>query len=112
MSQADTITNDIELHKRIMKLNYHKAEQEIVIKRHVQELIYSMHPSVIFEKFASKFSRDTKATHNVKSVALNVGKDFLINKLFGRSIKGFLSSLLMRKASDYIINNRPETIDD
>lgn len=112
MSQAATITNDIELHERIMKLNYLKAEQELVIKRNVQEVVYSMHPSVMFKNLVSKFSEDTEATHDLKSIGLNLGKDFLISKLFGKggSLKGFISSMLIRKASDYIINNHSDLI--
>jgi len=106
------ITNDTELHQHIMKLNYLKEEQEQVIKRNVREVVYSMHPSMIFKNIVSKFSEDKESTNDLKSMGLNLGKDFLIAKLFGKggSIKGFISSLLIRKATDYVINNHSDLI--
>lgn len=112
MSTGITITNDTELHHRIMKLNYLKEEQELVIKRNVREVVYSFHPSVIFKNIVGKFSEDKESANDLKSIGLNLGKDFLIAKLFGKggSIKGFITTLLVRKATDYVINNHSDLI--
>lgn len=112
MGNGVIITNDLELHERIMKLNYLKEEQELVIKRNVREVVYSMHPSVMFKNIVSKFSEDKESTDDLKSIGLNLGKDFLISKLFGKggSLKGFISSLLIRKATDYVLKNHSDLI--
>ncbi len=112
MGNRIIITNDTELHQRIMKLSYLKEEQELVIKRNVQEVVYSMHPSVIFKNIVSKFSEDKEQTNDLKSIGLNLGRDFLIGKLFGKggSIKGFLTSLIIRKTTDYVLNNHSDLI--
>lgn len=112
MGKGVIITNDLELHERIMKLNYLKEEQELVIKRNVREVVYSMHPSVMFKNIVSKFSEDKESTDDLKSIGLNLGKDFLISKLFGKggSLKGFISSLLIRKATDYVLKNHSDLI--
>ncbi len=106
------ITNDTELHHRIMKLNYLRAEQELAIKRNIKELMYSVHPSAILKNVVDTISEDKEASHSLKSIGLNLGKDFIINKLFGRngSVKGFITTLLMKKAADYVINNHPNLI--
>ena|ERR1700741_1567287 len=106
------ITNDTELHQQIMKLNYLKEEQEISIKRNVKELGYSLHPSMMLKNFIGKFTEDTETNNNLKSMGLSLGADFLISKLFGKgqSLKGFLSSLIIRKVTDYLINKNPELI--
>lgn len=106
------IQNDTDLHHRIMKLNYLKEEQELVIKRNVSELVYSMHPSMLFKNLLNKFSGNPETRGDLKSIGLNLGKDFLISRLFGKggSIKGFISSLLIRKATDYVMNNHADTI--
>ena len=95
-----------------MKLNYLKEEQELVIKRNVREVVYSMHPSVMFKNIVNKFSEDKESTDDLKSIGLNLGKDFLISKLFGKggSLKGFISSLLIRKATDYVLKNHSDLI--
>ena len=112
MGNGVIITNDLELHQRIMKLNYLKEEQELVIKRNVREVVYSMHPSVMFKNIVNKFSEDNESTDDLKSIGLNLGKDFLISKLFGKggSLKGFISSLLIRKATDYVLKNHSDLI--
>ncbi|MBL7920152.1 MAG: hypothetical protein JNJ40_07535 [Bacteroidia bacterium] len=112
MGNGVIITNDLELHQRIMKLNYLKEEQELVIKRNVREVVYSMHPSVMFKNIVNKFSEDKESTDDLKSIGLNLGKDFLISKLFGKggSLKGFISSLLIRKATDYVLKNHSDLI--
>lgn len=106
------IQNDTDLHHRIMKLNNLKEEQELVIKRNVSELVYSMHPSMLFKNLVNKFTGDHEAKSDLKSIGLNLGKDFLISRLFGRggSLKGFISSLLVRKATDYVMNNHSDLI--
>lgn len=106
------IQNDTDLHHRIMKLNYLKEEQELVIKRNVSELVYSMHPSMLFKNLLNKFSGNPETRGDLKSIGLNLGKDFFISRLFGKggSIKGFISSLLIRKATDYVMNNHADTI--
>ncbi|MBA2612066.1 MAG: hypothetical protein H0U95_08850 [Bacteroidetes bacterium] len=112
MTNSAMITNDTELHHRIMKLNNLKEEQEQVIKRNVREVVYSMHPSMIFKNIVNKFSEDKEATNDLKSVGLNLGKDFLLAKLFGKgvSIKSFITSLVVRKATDYVIKNHSDLI--
>jgi len=106
------ITNDTQLHHRIMQLNNLREEQELVIKRNVREVVYSMHPSMIFKNMVNKFSEDKEATDDLKTIGLNLGKDFLISKLFGKgqTIKGFISSLVLRKVTDYVINNHSDLI--
>jgi hypothetical protein len=111
-SPAISIQNDTDLHHRIMKLNNLKEEQELVIKRNVRELIYSIHPSMLVKNLISKFSGDSEAKSDLKSIGLNLGKDFVISKIFGKggSLKGFISSLLVRKAADYVITNHSDKI--
>lgn len=111
-SPAITIQTDTDLHHRIMKLSNLKEEQELVIKRNVRELMYSMHPAMIVRNVISKFTGDSESRTDLKSAGLNLGKDFLISKIFGRSgsLKGFISSLLVKKATDYVINNHSDTI--
>ncbi len=111
-SSGITITNDTELHHHIMKLSNLKEEQELVIKRNVREVVYSMHPSMILKNIVNKFSEDKEGVNDLRSIGLNLGKDFLLAKLLGKgvSVKSFISSLLIRKATDYVMNNHSDLI--
>lgn len=102
------ITNYIELKSRIMKLNYLREEQEQAIKRNVRELAYSLHPVSLIKNLVGKITDGSHETGlDLKSIGLNIGKEFLMMKLFGKSrgIKSFLSYILMKKASDYLVNH-------
>jgi hypothetical protein len=112
MSEPIIITNDTDLHYRIMKLSNLKEEQELVIKRNVRELVYSLHPSMMIKNLLNKLGGDKETRSNLKTLGLNLGKDFLINKIFGRSgsLKGFITSLFVKKATDYMINKHSDTI--
>lgn len=106
------ITNYIELRSRIMKLNYLKEEQELAIKRNVKEFAYSLHPVTLIKNLWAKISDSSQETGvDLKSVGLNIGKEFLMMKLFGKTkgIKSFLSYILMKKATDYLVNH-PDVI--
>lgn len=107
-----TIENDTDLHLRIMKLNNLKEEQELVIKRNVQELVYSMHPAMMIKNLFNKMSGDGETKTDLKTLGLNLGKDFLISKLFGKSgsIKGFITSLFVKKATDYVMTRHSDLI--
>jgi len=109
---AVIIQNDTDLHHRIMKLNYLKEEQELVIKRNVKELVYSIHPSMLFKNILNKFTGNQETKEDIKSIGINLGKDFLISKLFGKSgsVKGFITSLLVTKATDYFMKKHPDLI--
>lgn len=106
------IENDTDLHYRIMKLNNLKEEQELAIRRNVRELMYSVHPAVMVKNLLNKITGDRETRQDLRSVALSLGKDFLISRVFGGkgSLKGFLSSLLVKKATDYVMNNHSEQI--
>lgn len=106
------IQNDTDLHYRIMKLNNLKEEQEQAIKRNVRELVYSLHPSMMVKNLFNKLASEPEVGGTLKSAALNLGKDFLISRLFGKggSIKGFITSLLVKKATDFVTEKYPDAI--
>ena len=107
------ISNDTELHYAIMKLNYLKEEKEVEVKRNAKELAYSMYPSEILRSAVEKLTgKNSDTANDLKTMGLNLGKDFLIMKLFGKhnTIKGFISSLLFRKAADYVIENHSDLL--
>ena len=108
---GQTIQNDTDLHYRIMKLNNLKEEQEQAIKRNVRELVYSLHPSMMVKNLLNKLTSEPEQG-SLKSAAVNLGKDFLISRLFGKggSIKGFITSLIVKKAADYLMDRHPDAI--
>jgi hypothetical protein len=107
-----TITNDTELHARIMHLNSLRAEQELAIKRNVKEIAYSMHPSVMIKNAIKKFSDPEQGESQLKDLGLAFGGDFLLSKVFGKGVtlKGFVGQFLVKKVINYVVNNHSDTI--
>jgi hypothetical protein len=95
-----------------MQLNSLREEQELELKRGVSELYHAMHPINLLKKIISDFASDKEVQFDAAKIGLNFGSDFLIGKLLGSNmnIKKYLSSLILQKASDYVLNNHPEKL--
>lgn len=106
------ITNHSELQFRIMQLKSEKLSQEIELKVKVKEFFYTLSPVSIVKNSLRDLVSDKDVRFDMAKVGLNVGANFLIDKVVGRnrSIKGFLGSLLIEKVSSSFINNNASSI--
>jgi hypothetical protein len=106
------IQNHTDLRFRIMQLNSLKEEQELELKRSAQELYESLQPLNMLKKSLSDFVSDKQVRSDAGTVGMNLGAEFLIGKLLGTnmSLKKYLGSLVLQKASDYLINKHPEKL--
>lgn len=107
-----TIKNHTELRFRIMQLNSKREEQELELKKGIKELYHAMHPINLLKKMVSDFATDKQVKFDATKIGLNIGSDFLIGKLLGSNmnISKYLGSLVLQKASDYVLNNHPEKL--
>ena len=108
----ENISNHAELKFRIMQLNSLRAEQELDLKNGVKELYLSMHPISIIRNTLAGLASDKQVQFDAAKIGLNIGSDFLIGKLIGSNLNltKYLSSMVLQKASDYMLNNHPEKI--
>jgi hypothetical protein len=106
------ITNHSELQFRIMQLKSEKVSQEIEFKSKLKEFAYTISPISIVKSSIRDLVSDREVRFDIAKVGLNVGADFLIDKIVGRgrSIKGFLTSILVEKVSSTLINNNTSSI--
>ncbi len=106
------ISNQSELQFRIMQLKSEKLSQEIELKVKVKEFVYTLSPVSIVKNSLRDLVSDKEVRFDMAKVGLNVGANFLIDKVVGRnrSIKGFLGSLLIEKVSSSFINNNTSFI--
>ncbi len=100
------ITNHSELVFRIMELKAQKLSQEIELKHCIKEFAYTINPTSMIKDTIHELSQDKEVRFDLAKVGLNVGANFIIDKVLGRnnSIKGFLSSMLLEKISTTFIN--------
>jgi len=108
----ENINNHTELQFRIMQLNSRREQQELELKNGIKELYNSMHPLNLLRNGLSEIATDKQVQFDATKIGLNLGSEFLIGKLLGSNmnISKYLGSLVLQKASDYLINNHPDKI--
>ncbi len=106
------IKNHTELQFRIMQLNSQREEQELELKKGMKELYNSLHPLNLLRNGLSDIASDKQVQFDATKIGLNLGSEFLIGKLLGSNmnITKYLGSIVLQKASDYLINNHPDKI--
>jgi len=101
---------DLELQILLLKMD--KTRQEEKLKLNVKEFINALSPASIVKNSLHELAGDKEVQVDLLKVSLNTGANFLIDKVLGKnkSIKGFLSSLLVEKVSSSLINNNASKI--
>ncbi len=106
------ILNHTELSMCIMQLKSDILLQEDELKHKFKEFLFTLNPISIVKDSIHQLARDKEVQFDLTKVGLNVGANFLIDQVLGRnrSIKGFLSSLLVEKFSNTFINKNASGI--
>ncbi|MCE5330878.1 MAG: hypothetical protein LLF95_01925 [Bacteroidales bacterium] len=96
------ITNHAALMRRIVELKADKSVQEVTLKITFLEMISTLDLMSIFR---GKKSED--APLDLVKTGVNMALDLIIDMILGkhRSVKGFLSSVLVENFSRILINN-------
>ena len=102
--------NDLLCH--ISNLKDEKIYQEFELKIKLNEFIKTLNPISIVKDSIHELAQDKEVRLDVAKVGLNIGANLLIDGVFGRSrsIKGFLSSILIEKISSIVIDKNASGI--
>lgn len=100
------ITTHAALISRIRFLRAEKIRQEAELKQRFNDTLSLLNPVSIVKDSLHELAENKQVQFDVAKVALNMGTNLVIDQVFGkyRSIKGFLSSVLLEKMSDRFIN--------
>ena len=106
------ITSHTELLCRIAALKEEKLIQEDELNNDFREFVSSLKPLSVLKESLSELAQDKEAHISLAKAGLNLGTNFIIEKVLGRSnsIKGFLSSILLEKIATPFINNNVSKI--
>jgi hypothetical protein len=101
------ISNHAELVLRIMDLKAEKFSREEDLKYTFKEFVSTLNPISMVKESLHQLAADRDVKFDLAKVGLNLGVDFIIDKVLGRnrSVKGFLSSVLIEKFSTLFLNN-------
>ena len=101
------ILNYKELTARVTHLKVEKHNQELQLRQAVVQFIDTLNPISIAKKSLYTLAADTEVHFALAKVGLNIGANFLIEQILGknRSVKGFLSSILVEIFSNTFINS-------
>ncbi|HEV7231016.1 MAG TPA: hypothetical protein VGO45_06800 [Bacteroidia bacterium] len=110
--ERQEISTHTELAIRIMHLKAEKFRQEEVLKNSFREFFYTLQPATIIKETLHELSQDKEVQFDLAKAGLNMGANFIIDKVLGknRSIKGYLSSLLLERVSGSFINDNVSKI--
>jgi hypothetical protein len=95
-----------DLQLQIDALKKEKKEKEDKLKNQFSEIATEANPIKIVKEYVGAILEDKDLKLNISKIGINLSTNFLIEKLLGRnrSIKGYLSSMLVEKFSTSIIN--------
>lgn len=101
------ISSHTELVLRIMELKAEKFNREEELRTSFKEFVYTLNPISLVKESLHNLAEDREVKFDLAKIGINLGANFLIDKLLGRnrSIKGFLSSVLIEKFSSFFLNN-------
>ena len=100
------ITSYASLKRRISELKIERARQGEDLKNASQAFAHSLSPLSIIKGSVKGLWKDKELRSEMIKAGLNLGTDFIIERLLGRSrsVKGFLSSILVENLSTSLIN--------
>lgn len=94
-----------DLSLRIAQLRIDKLKQEAELKIKFSEFAETLNPVLILKKSVHEMVVDKEVKDDLLKVGLNLGTNFIIEKVLGRkSVKGYLSSVIVEKISTSLIN--------
>ena len=105
--ENSAFTTHAEILLRIAELKAEKLTREDYLKHTLNEFVYALNPVSIVKKSLHGFVTDKQVQVDLAKAGLNVGANFIIDQALGRyrSVRGFVSSVLVEKFSPAFINN-------
>jgi hypothetical protein len=96
------ISNHSELMLRIAELNMHKDIQELELQESFRDIISSLNLVSLFKQ-----TENQERPFELAGMSVNLVVDLIIDLILGkhRSLKGYLSAVLVEKFSNMLINN-------
>ena len=104
------INSDIQDHatliSRIAELRVDRSIQESRLKKSFEQFTGSLSPVSLIKESIKRFSQNEELGSDILKSGLNLGANFIIEKVLGRSrtLKGFFGSILAEKVSTPLIN--------
>jgi hypothetical protein len=96
------ISNHSELMLRIAELNMHKDIQELELQESFRDIISSLNLVSLFKQ-----TENQERPFELAGMSVNLVVDLIIDLILGkhRSLKGYLSAVLVEKFTNMLINN-------
>ena len=110
--QNPNIVSHADLLAHIAQLKVEKRQQEAEIKQNFRDFTQGLNPVAIIKQSLGELAEDKTVQFNLTKMGLIAGTDFVIDQVLGRnrSVKGFLSSVLVEKFTGDLINNNASAV--
>jgi len=110
--ENNMITGYSDLVQQIAQLKVARRQQEATLKQDLRALTQSLNPVAIVKKSLFELVNDRELQLNLTKIGLISSADFIIDKILGRnrSVKGFLSSVLVETYTASLISENAADI--
>lgn len=105
MNNNSNISGHAQLSQRILELREEKQNQEAELKQKINTAVDSLNPLYMLKQSLHEFVEDKNVKTDLLKAGVNIGANLIIDKSLGKykSIKGFLSSVLVENISTPVI---------
>lgn len=106
------ISNYTDLKQKILQLRGDKERIEDDLKESFSNLAEALSPLNLAKNALHGMVHDNEVKGDLAQAGMSIGANFIIDRVMGRnkSIKGFLSSILVEKIAGKLISNNSEKI--
>jgi hypothetical protein len=98
-----------DLSAEIARLEVLKESQEEVLKDQLETFAHSINPGVMIKKAFRKMGEDETIKQSAIQSSLNLGAQFLLDKIMlrkGVGIKGYLLNMALKRIASFLISKR------
>ncbi len=104
--KPNRINSASDLISQIERLTTLKELQEEMLKENLKAMAHSLEPKVLLKKAMHKFSEDEELKQSTFKTTLNLGTQFLLDKLIlgkGIGVKNYLLNMALKKVASLLI---------
>jgi hypothetical protein len=101
------ISSFSDLSQEIARLEIQKELQEQLLQDNLKELAYNVQPGVFLKRAFGKLKENNEVQQSVVKASLDLGAQFILDKLMirkGLGLKSYLANMVLKKVVSFVIS--------
>jgi hypothetical protein len=104
--KLNRIESSVDLDTEIERLTLLKEQQEYMIKESLKSFSHMLSPGTVIKKTLFKMSEDEEVKQSALKTSLNMGAQFVLDKIMlrkGIGIKSYLLNMALKRVASFLI---------